>query len=388
MLNARPELVDGPLGSAAAKSQGSSAAVLIALGCLATGAVYFGGSLLAARLAGPRVERVTASRGGKAAVGVAVAVAVIAAIVIANPGQRFEDFKHDPASDSSGGASIESHLSSSGGSGRWQFWQAAAKEFETEPVRGGGAGSYEAWWAQHPKIDAYYIRDAHSLYLETLAELGVIGLLLVVGAIGSGLVAGVLRLRSRQDRDRSIVAGLIGLFAAYAFAAGIDWMWELTVVSVVAFAALGLLAGPAALVSADTSPRLGTPIRAVVVVVCGFVLLAQSITFLAQTRIRDSQQAVARADSETALTDALAARAIQPWAWSPRLQLALVQEQQGSLAPAGTSIREAIDRDPTNWRLWLVAARIETKAGDPQAARRSLARANKLNPTSTIFAAQ
>ena len=34
-----------------------------------------------------------------------------------------------------------------------------------------GAGSYESWWAQHGSI-SYFIRDAHSVWLETLGELG------------------------------------------------------------------------------------------------------------------------------------------------------------------------------------------------------------------------
>ena len=80
-----------------------------------------------------------------------------------------------------------------------------------------------------------------------------------------------------------------------------------------------------------------------------------------------------------------AARDIQPWAASPYVQLALVNEEAGELARARDWIDEAIDRDRRNWRLWLVLARLETKLGYPRAAADSLRRAIELNPRSPVF---
>ncbi len=67
------------------------------------------------------------------------------------------------------------------------------------------------------------------------------------------------------------------------------------------------------------------------------------------------------------------------------MQLALVNEEAGSLTRARDWINEAIDRDPHNWRLWLVLARLETKLGYPRAAADSLRRAIELNPRSPLF---
>ena len=68
------------------------------------------------------------------------------------------------------------------------------------------------------------------------------------------------------------------------------------------------------------------------------------------------------------------AAAEEPWAASPHLQLALVDEQQEALPAALVSVRSALDRDPGDWRSWLVAARLEAESGHVAAARRALAR--------------
>ena len=57
----------------------------------------------------------------------------------------------------------------------------------------------------------------------------------------------------------------------------------------------------------------------------------------------------------------------------------------GALRPAETWIEKAIARDSEDWRLWLVAARLETKLGRVAAAERSLDRAVELNPRSPLF---
>jgi Tfp pilus assembly protein PilF len=89
---------------------------------------------------------------------------------------------------------------------------------------------------------------------------------------------------------------------------------------------------------------------------------------------------------DTALSAARAARRLEPWAASPRLQLALVLEQDGDLDAARGQIQSAVERDPEDWRLWLVKSRLETKAGAPAVAAASYSRARALNPRSPLFA--
>jgi tetratricopeptide (TPR) repeat protein len=175
-------------------------------------------------------------------------------------------------------------------------------------------------------------------------------------------------------------------------------MWELTVVSVVGIAALALLVGSATMPSLRSAPasapRPETPSRralralprAAVVVAALALIAAQVIPLVAQSEIRKSQKAAAKGDGAAALSDALRAKAIQPWAASPYLQIALVQEQSGDLPAAREAIRKAVARDRSDWRVFLVSARLDVESGRIQEARRNLRRAKRLDPKSPLFA--
>jgi O-antigen ligase len=226
-----------------------------------------------------------------------------------------------------------------------------------------------------------FITDAHSLYLETLGELGVVGFALLFAAFALGVGSAITRLSRRIDRLGDAPAALIACFLAYAIAAGLDWMWELTVVSVVGIAALGWALG-----SDGEFERRAVPLRVFIPAIAVLAVVAQAIPLISTVAIRDSQAAVRRGDLGEALDDAQSARRIEPWAARPYLQLALVLEEGGRLPAARRAVRKAIQRDADDWRLWLVQARLETRAGAIRAARRSLRRAAALNPRSPLFA--
>jgi O-antigen ligase len=381
VLLSRDELVDSPLSSSVAESQGRSAFFLIAGLCAVAGVAY---GLLATVVPTPP----RASRAASTAFAAVLVLLALAAIASAHPVRRYENFKEIPPELS--GASVQEHLFSTSGNGRWQWWTSAVDEWQTRPAVGRGAGSYEAWWAEHASIPAF-VRDAHSLYLETLGELGLVGLALLVAFLVSCLVTGARRLAGRSEGERAAVAALLALVAAFLFEAGIDWMWELTVVSAVAMLALGLLTGPATEPAFTglqaVAPRRGRPVLRIAVAAIAFgLIIAETIPLLADMEVRKSQESVNAGNLTQALDEAQSARSIQPWAASPYLQLALVQELGGQIDQAQGSIEQALGNDESDWRLWLVAARIQTKAGDIAAARQSLAKARALNPKSELFA--
>ena len=382
VLLARDELVDSPLTSSVAESQGRSAALLIALLCAAAGVAY---GLLATVVPSPP----RASRAASTAFAAVLVLVAVALVVAAHPVRRYDNFKEIPPELT--GASVQEHLFSTSGNGRWQWWTSAVDEWQTRPIEGRGAGSYEAWWAEHATIPAF-VRDAHSLYLETLGELGLVGLALLLAFLVSCLVAGARRLRGRTEGERAAVAALLALASAFLFEAGIDWMWELTAVSVIAVLALGLLAGPATepvysgLAAAETKRKRRPLLRIAVAAIAFGLIVAETIPLLANMEVRRSQEAVDIGDLLEALDRAESAQSIQPWAATPYLQVALVQELGGQIDEAHASIEHALENDQSDWRLWLVAARIQTKAGDIAAARQSLAKARELNPKSQLFA--
>jgi hypothetical protein len=376
VLSGRSVLVDGPFGTSSAESAGLEAALLILAISVLCGLAYM--ALTAAVTERLRVPLV---------VWAVLAVVGIGGVIAAHPAARIREFKAPPPAQTlPGSIPVDTHLSSGNGSGRWQFWSAALDEFSAHPLAGGGAGSYEPWWAQHGTLD-WFVRNAHSLWLETLAELGLIGLLLVASPFALGLVAGLARLRRQAVADRSTVAALLAVLVGFGVGAALDWIWQLPAIAAIAMLALGLLVGPATASPEPVAaaPRMRFSARAAIVVVAWLVLCVQAIPFLAGQEVDGSQSAARSGDLAKASDRAQSAVAIQPWATSPRLQLALVQEEAGRIDLARREVAGAIARDDQDWRLQLVAARLAVKAGDIPGARRYLARARALNPRSRLL---
>ncbi len=379
----RSYLTNGGTGSLA-YSQGRSAAFLLAAICVATAVAFAAWSRYRPSF------RTPPAWAGWALVAI-VALILIGALAASHPLRRFDHFRAPPAPPSSVNAT--GHLLTSAGSGRWQFWSAASSQFVHHPLTGGGAGSFGRWWDRHGSF-AYTTEDAHSLYLETLGELGIVGFLLLLGVVGAALVAIIRRVAARHER-RGTTPALVAALAAFALAAGIDWMWELPAVTAVAVVLLGLVVGPAtvSVVRPQPLPHGDRPpahrsrlMLLVTALVLGWlVICAQALPLLAQLKISQSQAAVRHSDITGAFSTARAARALEPWAASPYLQLALVQEQSGNVRLALASIDKAIARDDTDWRLWLVAARLQMKAGRAGEARASVARIRQLNPRSPLL---
>ncbi|HEX6700760.1 MAG TPA: O-antigen ligase family protein [Gaiellaceae bacterium] len=106
---------------------------------------------------------------------------------------------------------------------RVAYWRVAAKDFESHIAVGSGAGTYGAYWRRHPQRAYFTPFHAHSLYLETGAELGVVGLALLLAMLA-------LSLSSIGTRDPIRLGAACG-FLAFVLHAGIDWDWDVPVVT-------------------------------------------------------------------------------------------------------------------------------------------------------------
>jgi tetratricopeptide (TPR) repeat protein len=180
------------------------------------------------------------------------------------------------------------------------------------------------------------------------------------------------------------VAGVAGFCAAAAF----DWVWQIGVIPMVAMLLAAVAIGaPRVSVGGDPARRRSARLlpRLVLVLAALPALWAIARPLATTQSVRSSQSAAARDDFHAALSDALTAQHLEPGAASPRLQRALLLEQLGDTARAASAISQAEIREPTNWRIWLVASRIATESDRPREALADYRRARALNPTSPIF---
>jgi O-antigen ligase/polysaccharide polymerase Wzy-like membrane protein len=360
------------VGNSAAARQGDE---LLAITLLAVAAVAFLRLWADGALAQLRIPR----RVVIAAL-VATGIAVVAAVAAANPAARWDDFK---AAGNTGEVS-QSHLVSDSSSGRYQYWSAALDAFSSSPVEGIGAGGYAAWWAEHGTLQRL-IRDAHSLFLETLGELGIVGFAILVTFFVIVAVAGA---RARTRWGGAELGAALALLAAGVGSAATDWTWELPACFGPAVVVAGLLTGPAAEPPAARSsprgtwgssanPRLGLGI--VTLLVAWVAIWAGGVLFLTEFKLSSSRDAAKHSDLVAAADDARQASALQPWASEPRLQLALIQAFGHQFHAASRSLDEAIDRAPDDFRLWLVKTQLEQRLGHKGAAKRAFNRARQLN---------
>jgi hypothetical protein len=121
-------------------------------------------------------------------------------------------------------------------SNRYDYWKVALRAFANEPLHGVGAGGWSVWWLRYRRIDDF-ARDAHSLPLQTLAELGVIGFVLL-GAFFAGVA---LAARDAHRAAPGLAAGPIAGVVAYAAHAPLDWDWQMPAVTIVALVLAGAL---------------------------------------------------------------------------------------------------------------------------------------------------
>lgn len=302
---------------------------------------------------------------GACVVVTALAVALVTARFGPPPTLARDAYRAFVAPPPSTGGNLNARLFSLSGSGRWTQWRVALDAFVGHPLLGIGAGGYERYWLRL-RHEPGKIRDAHSLYVETLAETGIVGFFLLVTVLAAPFFA------LRRARRTPLASGGAAAYAAYLVHAGVDWDWELAGVTL-----LALLCGSALLVAGR--PETARPLRRAYVmggaVATGVVALVGLAGNLALARAGDAARAGDWAQAER---DARAARTWASWSSQPWQQLGEAQLGAGDSASARISFRDAIAKSPGDWSLWFDLARASTGAAQAQA----LAHAQRLNPLS------
>jgi hypothetical protein len=119
---------------------------------------------------------------------------------------------------------------------RYDYWEVALRSFADDPFKGAGAGGFLVDWRRERDVSEG-ASDAHSLYLETAAELGLAGLGLLAVFLG-GVVAAARRAYRVAPAP---AAGPIAALAAWTLHAGLDWDWEMPGVTLPALVLAGVL---------------------------------------------------------------------------------------------------------------------------------------------------
>ena len=357
---------DSPLSSAA--SEGHEVAIVVVILALVGAAATIALAVLERRIVPSRAVRLGfASALAVLVVGLAVGVLVRHGGPIESVEKAYDAFRAPPPERSS---DLGGRLFTLTGSYRVDIWRASWDQYADHPLLGDGAGTYEQYWLLHRTFD-HKVRDAHNLYLETLGELGPLGLALLLVALAAPVAAAF------AGRRHPVAACAFGAYVAYLVHAGVDWDWELPAVTLAAFAS-----GAALLAMRGGERRLDPGVRTRTVAGAAAVLLA-GVAFvgLIGSSAASASEEAATADSpdwDKAEDEARKATRWESWSSEPWQRLGEAQLGRGEFAAAQASFRKAIDKEPTDWLLWFRLAEASLGA----ARNHALDQAERLNPLS------
>jgi hypothetical protein len=333
-----------------------------------------GAALLRALLlvADARLERVRLPRGARLGfVAGTLAVLVAGALAVNAPSRAraaVDTFRE--GAGLAGTGDLRDRLTSPVDNGRIEHWRVAWDAFQAEPWRGTGAGTYRIAWDRDRQTE-FKVVDGHSLYFETLSELGIVGLALLAIALGTILVAAAVRLRGPERHAHALVVAGGSMLAVHA---GLDWDWEMPALFVWLFGAGGV-------VLASRTPRLGA-LRPTPRIVAGIAVLVLAITpalfWWSQGPLEDAGRAWEARDCPTAIDRALTATERFGARPEPWLVLAYCDTRLGDFTLARRAVEAARERDPDNWQIAYAQAIVYGVAGEDP--RPYAAAALRMNP--------
>lgn len=367
------------IANATGSNGGLKVLIVILVAGLAMAAV---GVLTAARkLDDRRMESRTGRLVGRSIAAAAVVISVAAGVAF-GPGlwERFSAYEPNAAQ-----AQADDRLTMLNNGARVDQWTVALHSWEDHPWVGTGAGTFELVYNQEGR-DGQFVRDAHSGFLEALAEQGLIGLGLLTTFLLGVAASAILAIRRAADaEDRGITAGAAAAIAAFVVGSAVDWLWEVSALALLVMTLVGALVSASRPRPEVVTVKRPKAVRAVLVVAALAAVLVELPGLVGTSEIRRSQAAVRQGDLVAARDRADRAIDTMPWASAPYLQRGLVDERADALPDARRGLELAIARDPHDWRLPLVLARIEAKAGRASEALRAYRQAKALRPRGEFF---
>jgi O-antigen ligase len=307
----------------------------------------------------------------------AVVVAVVAFFVLGAAHALAHDWDRfiGGASTTTRSGDLRQRLTDPSNDGRTPLWQVALRGFSASPLHGAGAGMYQTLWDRERSQFAYVI-NAHSLYLQAMAELGVPGLLLLLVLVGAMIIGLASRVRGRQ---RTLYGALLAVAVVWGLHAGVDWDWEMPVVTISIFAIAGLALSRRGRVGAGWVPTHNT--RLVLALMC-LATVALPVSIIgSQTQLGQAEHALYASDCAAATPVALSSIGWLDVRPEPYEIVGFCDIQRGQPRQAITAMREARNHDPGDWETYYALAIAQASAGiDPRPSIEQALRMNPLEP--------
>jgi hypothetical protein len=252
----------------------------------------------------------------------------------------------------------------------------ALKVFASAPVTGKGAGTFEFSWDRDRRLVGINVVDAHNLYLETLAELGIVGLVLLAVTLVAILVA--LAHRARGP-DRVLYAALFSAALAWAVHAGVDWDWEMPVVTAWVFALGGAALGARG--SARSGLVTGSRSRAPLAMALLVTAVTPALLLLSQGPLQRASAALDRGNCAQAEQEAMSSIGVLAVRPEPYQILGFCDIYDGRAQDAVAAMRKAVEHEPGAWEYHYDLAIADSYAGiDPRPAQAAAMRLDTGDP--------
>ena len=338
-------------------------------------------------LAAARFERATpgigtASPRGNAVIGWGLVVAVVGAVAafvvaVGDPVdwtvKRAEEFRGGSPSFEQGSTRFQLNF----GTDRYDLWRVAIDDARADPLAGTGAGGFQYTYLRERESRSQTARDAHSVELEVLGELGVPGLALLTIALVAAAV-GMVRARRAGPRAAALSAIALAAGTYWLAHASIDWLWAYPAITAPTFALAG--AACAAGLGARSLAGDGRGWRLAIAAATVALALTAIPPFLSERYVNDAY-AGWRDDLGRTYDDLARARSLNPLTDSPLLAEGAIADAAGDPDRALAAYREAIEMRPEEWGGHFLIAELLARE-NPGVARRELAMARRLNPNS------
>ena len=262
---------------------------------------------------------------------------------------------------------------------RYDLWRIALDQFEDHPLRGVGSGNYVSTYHRERRTTED-VQEPHSIELQTLGELGIVGALCLAMFIG-GTYAGAVHWR------RAVRAGVgpldipvaaIGAFTVWLVHTSVDVLHMipgLTAAALVAAAVLTARRDDGA--APPARQRLLVP---VVTLLAAAVIAASLGRHYGAIVYLDRAEDKLATDPPAALADARRSLALNEYDIDSYVLVAAAQAREGRYADARATLFAATTREPYNHLPWALLGDLATRRRDRVQARRDYDRARTLNP--------